>query len=250
MKAFSFEIGADMALFKKNDANDIALTSYNFLHKPVLLGIFGAILGLRGYKQFDDIDSVEYYEKLKNFKVAIVPLYRKPLRKVLVTFNNSTGLASEEEGGTMQVTEQVIVEPVKYEVVVPLLESFSDEEKELYNTLEEMVKKQYSKYPIYFGKNEFLAYFENYIPLELEKFDGQETFVASLVRKDDVEIIQSQWSIKEKIPEKITIYEELPYDFDEYGIYKKDIFVLTENKIRPRSNENFWKKGDETVYIF
>lgn len=250
MKAFSFEIGADMALFKKNDANDIVLTTYNFLHKLVLLGIFGAILGLRGYKLLDDINSIEYYEKLKNFKVAIVPLYKKPLRKVLVTFNNSTGLASEEEGGIMQVTEQVIVEPLKYKIVVPFLESFSDEEKKLYNTLEAMVRKQYSKYPIYFGKNEFLAYFENYKPLELKELDAQETLIDSLVRKSDADIVRDQINIKERISEKVTIYEELPYDFDGHGIYKKDIFMLTENRVKPKGIENFWEADGEVVYIF
>ena len=62
MKAFSVDFVGELALFKKNDANDMIHISYNFIHKPMLLGIFGAILGIPGYAKSVDVS--------KNIKTA------------------------------------------------------------------------------------------------------------------------------------------------------------------------------------
>ena len=47
-RLISFDIQADFGFFKKPDYNDGVLLTYNMLHKPALLGILGAIIGLRG----------------------------------------------------------------------------------------------------------------------------------------------------------------------------------------------------------
>lgn len=49
-KLVSFDLKADFGFFKKPDINDIYLT-YNMLHKPALLGILGAIVGLQGFQE-------------------------------------------------------------------------------------------------------------------------------------------------------------------------------------------------------
>lgn len=251
MKAFSFEIRGDMGFFKKNDGNDIVQTTYNFIHKPAVLGIFGAILGFKGYYRVDRKDYLEYYEKLKRFKIAIIPGYKKPLKKTLVKYNNSSGLASEEIGGVLQVEEQVIIEPLSFKIIVPLIDSFSNEEIKIFSNLENMIKNNYSEFPIYFGKNEFLAYFQGYRSVVLEKVSDDMGYISSLVRKSEVEILyDSGFGLFEDTEEKTTIFEELPYDFDESGMYKKDIFVLTENKVKIKNTSNFWRINNEFVYIF
>ena len=50
-RLISFDIQADFGFFKKPDYNDGVLLTYNMLHKPALLGILGAIIGLRGYRK-------------------------------------------------------------------------------------------------------------------------------------------------------------------------------------------------------
>ena len=49
-KLISFDLKAEFGFFKKPDINDIYLT-YNMLHKPALLGILGAVIGLQGYQK-------------------------------------------------------------------------------------------------------------------------------------------------------------------------------------------------------
>ncbi|ABR30222.1 CRISPR-associated protein Cas5 [Thermosipho melanesiensis] len=253
MKAFSFELKGDMGFFKKNDTNATVYATYNFIHKLNLFGIFGAILGLEGYKRDKSGNFMEYYEKFKNFKVAITPLYNKPPKKTLVIFNNSTGHASREAGGVLQIKEQVIVESIGYRIFIPCLETFTDEEKNVYEKLEKMVKKNYSEYPIYFGKNEFLAYFENYCSIELERLEFEESTVNSLVRLKDIEFFKENLDDIELFEEEtdyISILEELPYDFNENHLYLKDVFVFTNKKLRLKRKENFWRTNNEVIYVF
>ena len=46
MKLISFDLCADMGFLKKPDINEKIYLTYNMLHKPALLGILGAIIGL------------------------------------------------------------------------------------------------------------------------------------------------------------------------------------------------------------
>ncbi len=70
MKAISFELGGKTAFFKKPDVNVYAYFTYNNIHKPVLLGLLGAILGLKGHNQlFNELTSLR--TRFKNSKKEI-----------------------------------------------------------------------------------------------------------------------------------------------------------------------------------
>ena len=71
-KIISFDLNAEFGFFKKPDINDGIYLTYNMLHKPALLGIIGAIIGLKGYERNGVLP--EYYNKLKHIKVGIQPL--------------------------------------------------------------------------------------------------------------------------------------------------------------------------------
>ena len=71
-RLISFDIQADFGFFKKPDYNDGVLLTYNMLHKPALLGILGAIIGLRGYRKKGEWP--EYYQRLAALPVGIEPL--------------------------------------------------------------------------------------------------------------------------------------------------------------------------------
>ena len=157
MKALSFEIGAKTAIFKKPDVNSYAYFTYNNIHKPALLGILGAIIGLKGYtslhkeketldlkikeakgkekkelqelKKSLDSSYPEYYEKLKDLKVSIIPLAKNGyFTKKIQTFNNSVGYASKELGGNLIVREQWLEKP-KWQILI--LENESLEYKKI-----------------------------------------------------------------------------------------------------------------------
>ncbi len=255
MNVISFDLAGDFALFKKNDANDMVYISYNFIHKPVLLGILGAIIGIPGYSKNKPGNHPEYYNIFKNIKIAVMPHYHKPLKKVITGFNNASGLASKNTGNagqTWQIKEQVLVGEPEIRYTIFLLDDGI-----IPNELKSRLVKRESEYPLYFGKNEFFAYFDivkEYNAIEV--FEGISCF-NSLIRlgesnnDQERDIVFQETTFENFNPFDIgkndgyTIYEYLPYDFDENGFYRKALFVYTERKMVIRKRSDFFTLTDK-----
>lgn len=261
LNPLSIDLIGKFAIFKKNDTNEMVHCSYNFIHKPAILGIIGAILGYSGYSKSEYGGNPEYYEKLKDIKIAIAPHYLRPLKKMIVGFNDSSGMSSDV--GTWQVKEQILVgkendnnREIKYTIYF----MGNNVDARIIEKIRYSLSNKITEFPIYFGKNEFFAHYENYQEYEAKKIEGGESDpvrIQSLIKKGkDDEVIRFQdYSLDEFDPFQIdtsdgyTIYENLPYDFCEDGFYKKEIFVLTENKVIIESPKNFYtlkpKNDDE-----
>lgn len=161
MEAITFELSGRTAFFKKPDVNSFAYFTYNNIHKIALLGMLGAIIGLGGYTQqknmIEDGKEVtypEFYEKLKDLKVSIIPLNKRGyFSKKIQVFNNSVGYASAEEGGNLIVREQWLNNPAWK---IYLLNDGSVDEQ-VYNELKEYLKNRKCKYIPYLGKNDHPA---------------------------------------------------------------------------------------------
>jgi len=252
VEVFAVDLIGEMALFKKNDANDLVHISYNFIHKPVVLGILGAIVGYSGYSKSGQDNMPDYYEKLKNIKIAIAPLYTKPLKKIITGFNNASGMGSDS--GTWQVKEQVLIGSPEIKYTIFILNDNSQEAKSIKDNL----INRHIEYPIYFGKNEFFAHYEDYKEYQAIPLQKGEYEIQSLVRKgeNDKNVKFKDFTFDDFDPFDIntnagnTIYEYLPYDFDENGFYKKDLFTFTENKLLINNPENFYNLKDESGRSF
>ena len=176
MKALSFEISGKTAIFKKPDENSYAYFTYNNIHKPALLGILGAIIGLDGYtKLYDENRGLkegklgyndgfsDYYEKLKDLKVSIVPLAKNGyFSKKIQTFNNSVGYASFEKGGNLIVREQWLENP-KWQIII--LENDIEE----YKKIKEYLVNKKAVYIPYLGKNDHFANIDFVKEIELNE---------------------------------------------------------------------------------
>ena len=64
MEILKFTLKGKTAFFKMPDVNSYVYFSYGNIHKPALLGIFGAVMGYKGYNHQGKEDYPEYYEKL------------------------------------------------------------------------------------------------------------------------------------------------------------------------------------------
>lgn len=151
MDILKFTLSGKQAMFKKPDVNSVQYYTYGQIHKPALVGLFGAILGYAGYSQMDESDNYpEYYRRLKDLQVSISPNADKGyFAKKNVSFNNSVGYASREQGGNLIVKEQWIENP-SWDIFV-LLDC--DEAKKL---AEYMTERKCIYIP-YLGKNDHLA---------------------------------------------------------------------------------------------
>lgn len=179
-KLISFDLQSDFAFFKKPDYNKGLLLSYNMLHKPALLGILGAIIGLPGYCKKGVLP--QYYQYLKDLPVGIEPMKHEKgnFVKASVKYTNTVGYANKD--GNLLVEESMLVRPA-YRCYLLL-----SMDKELHHKLYEYLKENKAEFIPYLGKNEFQAWFnDSFIEYEYEPFDGKTEFtIASIVVKGGV----------------------------------------------------------------
>ncbi|OIN58218.1 type I-B CRISPR-associated protein Cas5 [Arsenicibacter rosenii] len=170
LRLISFDLRADFGFFRKPDVNDGLQLSYNMLHKPALLGILGAIAGLKGYAQKGQWP--EYYKLLKDVPVGIEPL--KPYHekgnftKTALTYTNTVGYANAD--GNLIVHENTLRRPA-YRVYVLL-----NKADELQNRLLTRIRNQEAEFVPYLGKNEFTAWWENVAEYDVDQSMPQEKF--------------------------------------------------------------------------
>lgn len=159
----SFNIKADFGMLKKPDTNEPVYLTFNMLHKPALLGILGAIIGMEGFAGNGKLPK--YYEIFKAIKVSIMPLEDEKtgikyhengnFSKTIIKYNNSTGMASEETGGNLMVAEQTLIAPA-FRCFV-LLDTTIEEQKKLYDN----ILSYQADFVPYLGKNECSLWWEN-----------------------------------------------------------------------------------------
>lgn len=138
--------------------------SYNMLHKPCILGIFGAILGMQGYQKLGELPG--YYQQLCDLKVGIAPLRDEKgnFQKTTIVYTNTVGYANKD--GNFIAYENTLIKP-SYRVFVALSESH-----DLYRYL----KNGEAEYIPYLGKNEFPVWWENFQEYELKPFGFDQNF--------------------------------------------------------------------------
>lgn len=213
-KLISFDLKAEMGFFKKPDINSGIYLTYNMLHKPALLGILGAIVGLQGYQESGKFP--DYYNKLQHLKVGVCPLEsdKGNFTKHIVAYNNGTGFASNESGGNLIITEQILIKP-SYRCYL-LLNIENDIEK----TLFERISKYEAEYLPYMGKNDFSAWWDNVQEYDFAKFIAKSDYkIVSIFAKTEAAsnyIVRSMpmFSKEAKLP-VFVYFERLPIGFDE-----------------------------------
>ncbi len=235
-KLISFDLKAEMGFFKKPDINSGIYLTYNMLHKPALLGILGAIVGLQGYQENGKFP--EYYQTLKHLKVGIKPLDsdKGNFTKDMVAYNNGTGFASSESGGNLIVTEQIIIKP-SYRCYL-LLNTHDDTERLLF----ERIMNHEAEFPPYMGKNDFSAWWENAMEYEAESFTFDTNYkIATIFAKTEAVsgYVAKSMSLFSKESKEATFmyFEKLPVSFDEtlYQYEYKD-FVYTNSTFKKDMN--------------
>ncbi|MGC3977184.1 MAG: type I-B CRISPR-associated protein Cas5 [Paludibacteraceae bacterium] len=246
-KLVSINIKSDFGFLKKPDTNDPIYLTFNMLHKPALLGIMGAIIGAKGFQKYGELP--EYYLKLSNVKVSIAPLEQDGklfhengnFVKAIIRYNNTTGLASEEEGGNLMITEQALVAPA-YKCWF-LLNTDNLDEVKVY----EYLKTNQAEYLPYLGKNEFSLWWDNFTEYGYEPFDSADSFKINSIfiketpvkdgkvnthfRPSVLSFSRSNYMYFERLPigylEQLFQYEYRDFSFTNWEL-KKD-YQLPEN---------------------
>jgi len=250
MKAISFEISGKTAIFKKPDVNSYAYFTYNNIHKPVLLGILGAIIGLDGYtKLYDENRKAkeektgfndgfpDYYQKLKDLKISIVPLVKNGyFSKKIQTFNNSVGYASFEQGGNLIVREQWLENP-KWQIMI--LENETAE----YKKIKEYLFNKKAVYIPYLGKNDHFANIDFVKEIELNEnlYLDEGLYIDSLfIKKGEINGYEREGELPFIFQEVSPISLQKDFHFYEYETL---CFTNCELDEKPENSFSFENKN-------
>lgn len=239
-KLISFDIKADFGMLKKPDTNEPVYLTFNMLHKPALLGILGAIAGMKGFTKNGELP--EYYQQLKNVKVGIMPLLHNDKNdrqyhengnytKTIIQYNNGTGMASEEASGNLIIAEQTLITPA-FRCFASLDEANEEQKRLMVNLL--LYKAEYVPY---FGKNECSLWWENAVEVQYSEFVPENAFkINSLFIKEiplkNSKIDEPLFDLSMDSPEGCTFsyFENLPIAYLRAPLFQYEYrnFVYTD----------------------
>ena len=253
-ETIKFELSSRTAIIKKPESNETYYT-YNFPHKIMLLGILGAIIGLNGYNYYllkkylgEPVEELpEFYSKLENLKIAIIPnMTYKNFNKKIQTFNNSVGYASKEERNNLIVKEQWLENP-SWDIYI-----LNDESNE-YKRIKDYLMNNKCEYIPYIGKNDHFANIKN-IEIknaELKKHNYIDSIFDENILLDYVDEFEEMFAFDTKVVKEYEYKEVLPTKLNEkigYTDFKP--FIFTNKKLNIKDKTELYSVDNKTIYYF
>lgn len=214
MKALKFTVYGDYGYFKNHESNYRNMT-YQYIHKPAIEGLLGAIVGLDGFRQMGQHNNkLEYDEVFKNSKIAIIPTdphYDVFYEEVV----NTTGFCNN---GTNAIIRKQILQNPSYTIII--LEENID--KEIYNKLTYMLTHNESVYRLCLGGNNYSAFIKDVSDIELQEcLEKEELIINSIIPFKCIEEIYEE-STEDEEPYRMDIYLPVKYD-EKYGHEKEKV---------------------------
>lgn len=257
METIRFDLKATMAIIRKPDSNETYYT-YNFPHKIMLLGLLGAIIGLNGYNYYSLQRSLgkkvkeipEFYEKLKDLKIGIIPkINENNFSKKIQEFNNSVGYASKEAGNNLIVREQWLESPCWRIYIL-------EDESEEYKKIKDYLLNKKCEYIPYIGKNDHFADIGNVRIEETTKLDSEIENIDSIydekIANKKEGIFFEKLGFEDDENKKNFYYRELlPVELNEKIGYSKFLnFIFTNEKLDIDEKSNIYKVDGKNIYYF
>lgn len=246
MDAIKFTLSGNTAFLKKPDVNSYYYFTYGCIHKVALLGILGAITGYAGYNQMKKGDVYpEFYEKLKDIKIGILPRNNKGyISKKVQVFNNSVGYASKEQGGNLIIKEQWLENP-KWDIYLLIQ---NEVEREIARRL---INFEF-KYIPYLGKNDHIANIESVVLVKDVERVYNAKIINSIFNKSDFALANNdEFDEFDEEVEPIWKYEEkLPISLDKItNKYELESFIATNSKLNEVKESLIYKIENENIYF-
>ena len=262
MRILKFTLSGKSGFFKKPDVNSNLYFTYGNIHKVALIGLLGAVLGYGGYnsmniknifnkKKKEAVqDFPEFYERLKDLKISIVPNGEKGfISKKVQIFNNSVGYASKEQGGNLIVKEQWLENP-SWDIYIII----DDEESE---KIEESITNHKTVYTPYLGKNDHIADITN-----VEVIDENQIEIKEEINKLDCLYLRNDFKLEvikddfgdfsdDDIEDYFKYEEKLPYELEKNtNMYITKSFICTNMKIKKCSDTDVYRIKEKNIVFY
>ncbi|MDH2475762.1 CRISPR-associated protein Cas5 [Clostridium perfringens] len=232
MQCLKFELSGNYAFFKNPEFNlDGYEFSFEHIHKPAILGILGAILGLKGRQQFKESNSLEYYSKLKDILIAIEPK-KKIFDHFEYDFVNATGYANR---GYNQIIKRMYLNKPSWNIY--LLKNSLDDD--IYNTLYSSLKNKESKFPIYLGDNSLKATISDIEEININPV-LKDNFVVNSLFKSDI-LLNENNVLKLYMP---TSLKNVSFN------YEYEWICISDESINIKQNNSIYNYLEKNLYFF
>lgn len=259
MKILKFTLTGRNAFFKKPDVNAVLYFTYGNIHKVAIMGIFGAILGYGGYTQMNDYNEInkksqliypEFYNKLKDIKISIVPNNKTGFfEKKVQYFNNSVGYASKEEGGNLIVKEEWLENP-SWDIYVKI-------DNEISENLADYILNNRAIYIPYLGKNDHPANILNvklYTDDEVDIVENSNRidslFIENMFQFDEC-YEEDEDEDEEEDVQNFKYQERLPIALkEETNLYITEKFIFTNMNISKEKDVDIFKVDNKKIVFY
>ena len=240
MSILKFNLSGKTAFFRSNEVNEGDLQfTFGHIHKIALMGILGAILGIDGHmmgylKLKDKYVHPEFYTKLKDIKVSIVPKVSKGyFRRKKHNMVNTAGYANEAGK--------------KADIYIDLQSLTVNELRE---KLIDYILNGKSRFITYLGKTNHLATIKNVEILEKKKISNDKININSLFLSDKAVKVKNKGFGNSNLNE--FIYKEvLPVAYtDNKSLYVSKSFTFSNAKFNIGNNEEFLEVNGLNLFFF
>jgi len=232
MECVKFNLSGNTGFFKKPDVNEEIYFTYNNIHKIALLGILGAILGLKGWNQSSG-NLPEFYNKLRDLNVGIEPLNMGIFRKKIIEFNNATGMASD--CGTLIVKQQWLFSP-NWNIYIL-------EEHPYYQKIKENLLNSEAEFLPYLGSNDHPANISQIEIINIQKTNEEK--INSLFIDENNE---TYYDHNDDNFDPFTVSEYNPIELEKDIGYIKKKFKFTNENVKELKNT--YKCLDKNIFFF
>lgn len=237
MEVLSFVLKGRMAHFKNPENNlNIELT-YSNIHKPALLGLLGAVIGLKGRNQYKELGYIEYYKELKDLEIAIVP-YKPYWNKFIDELTNTTGFANKQFN---QIIKRQYLENVSWNIYIRQ----NTVKDELWQTLKFNLLNGISYYHISLGGRKNTARIERVEILEDKKVDKID-YCDSIIKFKNVNNIFKD-TISDSWGKAFCLKENMPIGLEGNTLYNKEDLIFTSNKLTFKQDVDIYKVRNNYV---
>lgn len=248
MDIVKFTVGGKFAFFKKPDVNSYIYFTYGNIHKIALIGMLGAIMGYSGYNNMsydmkynkNKVDFPEFYERLNQLKVSIIP-NKVSISKKIQVFNNSIGYASSEQGGNLIIKEQWLENP-SWDIY--LMIDCEESQK-----ISVALQNNQCVYIPYLGKNDHMANIT-----DVNVIQNAERLATDEINSIDSMFIKDDFTISNQSKRNILMYkydEYLPYSLElETNKYDYKRFLYTNAFVKCLSVPLVYRVENKNIAFF
>lgn len=234
MEILKFTLSGAKATFTRPYFNSY-FSTYSHIHKVALLGLLGAMIGIR--RKIAEDGMLLAYNELESLKISIVPL-KSQFPEVRNTITETTGMYN---AGSTYVADYIELCNPSWDIYI-----YSNGNRN-YEKIKEFVLDKKSIFNIYLGKNHHFASLENPQILEGKTVDEISSIDSLFVSED----IKTEEDVDDDCNDRVYFKELMPIAMDRrlHQYQTKTLVLTNESVVWCKNFDNIIRCNGKSLYL-